>query len=230
MAGLLKERLGEEPEPGFSYRTLKFYAFTVTGGAHGDPGGTAASPGTGSPMGNSPDSSRRRTGKVPRQQIDHSGITCRLPGDFPERLWRGRGQSGAETHPPPGNRPGRREAMTLQPREPGERVPAALYVRPAGGDPDDSLETQLESLQGYARRNGLEVVRVYFDTRGDRSQFDRMMAEAAWENPPFRRILAAGYDRLAGPGEELQGWKKWLKEKGVAVVSITDPSGNPEAT
>ena len=166
---------------------------------------------------------------MPSQRIDHSGMTYRFPSDFPGRFRRGPGQSGTETGLPPGHRPSAREGMTTGPREPGERVPAALYARSADGDPDNTLATHLESLQRYASGNGLDPVRVYFDTRGSRSKFDRMMSEAAWENPPFRCILASDHHRFAGSEQEYQDLSEWLKERGVSVVSITNPPGDARA-
>ena len=81
----------------------------------------------------------------------------------------------------------------------------------------------------YARRNGLERVMVYFDTPGNRSQFERMTAESGEANPPFRCTLVTGYDRFAGSQEEFQGWTEWLNERGVSVISITGPPGDAQA-
>ena len=68
--------------------------------------------------------------------------------------------------------------MRMQSREHRVREPAALYIRAAGGDPDNTLDLQLERLQRYAGANDLDPERVYFETRGSRAQFDRMIAEA----------------------------------------------------
>ena len=49
-----------------------------------------------------------------------------------------------------------------------EAVPVALYIRSMTGDPAHTLENQLRALQNHAARNGMQQVRVYFDTRDDR--------------------------------------------------------------
>ena len=101
-----------------------------------------------------------------------------------------------------------------------EAVPVALYIRSMTGDPAHTLENQLLALQNHAARNGMQQVRVYFDTRDDRSQFERMMAEATGENPPFRRILVHDEERLCGCESELRAR---LEGTGVTVMSVTAP-------
>ena len=113
----------------------------------------------------------------------------------------------------------------MQPGEQETREPAALYIRAAEGDPDNTLETQLERLGAYARRNDLEQARVYFDVLGSRNQFDRMMAEAIRGKPPFLRILVVNYRRFAADPEQLRRWTDRLEEHGVSVVSITESPG-----
>ena len=56
-----------------------------------------------------------------------------------------------------------------------------------------------------------------------------MLTGAGEPNPPSRRILVVCCDRFAGSQEDFQGWIEWLREKGVSVVSITKPPGNPRA-
>ncbi len=106
--------------------------------------------------------------------------------------------------------------------EHGERVPVALYIGAVEGDPDDTLERQLESMGRYASSNGLEQARVYFDVWGSRIQFDRLVKQATWENPPFRCILVAGKSRFACSEQEYQDWTQWLEGQGVSVASISE--------
>ena len=115
--------------------------------------------------------------------------------------------------------------MWREPDDPVRMTPAALYIRAAEGDPDNTLQIQLERLGAYARRNDLEQARVYFDVLGSRNQFDRMMAEATRGKPPFRCILVVNYRRFAGSEEEFRRWTDWLEEQGVSVVSITESPG-----
>ena len=113
----------------------------------------------------------------------------------------------------------------MQPREPREPVPVALYVRSKPGDPDDSLEIQLRALQGHAGRNGMEQARVFFDSQDGRSQFERMMEEAIGDNPPFRRILVVELSRFAPESEELRVQLARLEGKGVTVEPIAESVG-----
>ena len=100
-----------------------------------------------------------------------------------------------------------------------EAVPVAFYIRSMAGDPAHTLENQLRALQRHAARNGMQQVRVYFDTRNGRSQFERMMVEATGENPPFRRILVQDEERLCGCEAVL---RTGLEGNGVTVVSVSD--------
>ena len=86
----------------------------------------------------------------------------------------------------------------MPPDKPRESGRVALYARTWAGDPDNSLEVQVETLHEYTRRRRLEAVRVYFETPSARSRFHEMMAEATGEAPPFRRILVHDMGRLSG--------------------------------
>ena len=95
----------------------------------------------------------------------------------------------------------------MRPRESREAGPVALYARTWPGDPDNSLEVQVEALHEYARRRRLETVRAYFDIRSARSQFHDMGRLSRWADG-----LSALRDRL--------------EANGVTVVSVT---GGPAA-
>ena len=56
----------------------------------------------------------------------------------------------------------------MPPRESREAGPAALYARTRTGDPDNSLEVQVETLHEYTRRYRLKPVRVYLEARSAR--------------------------------------------------------------
>ena len=104
-----------------------------------------------------------------------------------------------------------------------DAVPVALYIRTLEGDPDNSLPVQLTVLQRYARRRRLAAVRIFFDIQGGRSQFERMLAEATRENPPFRQILVHEEERLSGCEAELRELRARLEGNGVMVVSLAEP-------
>ena len=111
----------------------------------------------------------------------------------------------------------------MQPNETREPVRVALYVRTSPEGPEHSLEVQVEALQRYARRHGLEALRAYFDIQGGRGQFEKMMAEATGENPPFRKILVHNLSRLPRSADEIQSWRRTLEANGVTIVSVTEP-------
>ena len=104
-----------------------------------------------------------------------------------------------------------------------DTVPVALYIRTLEGDPDNSLPVQLTALQRYARRGQLDPVRVFFDIQGGRSQFERMLAEATGENPPFRQVLVHDERRLSSEESELDELRARLEDHCVMVVSLTSP-------
>ena len=96
-------------------------------------------------------------------------------------------------------------------------VRVALYVRQLTGAPKDSWWTQLDALRMQTRKDGKEVVRVYFEALGSRAQFMRMTAEAMSLEPPFDLILGtnSGYPLASERG--LLGWKTVLESHGVSV-------------
>ena len=109
--------------------------------------------------------------------------------------------------------------MTLEKSE--EPVPVALYIRTLEEDPDNTLQVQLMSLQGYARGRQLDAVRVFFDIQGGRSQFEAMLAEATGEHPPEGRVLVYDEGRFCDCEAEL---RTRLEGSGVTVVSLSSPS------
>ena len=114
----------------------------------------------------------------------------------------------------------------MPPRESREAGLVALYARTWPGDPDNSLEVQVEALHEYTRRHRRETVRVYFDTRSARSQFHEMMVEATGEDPPLRRLLVHDMGRLSRWADGLSALRDRLEANGVTVVSVT---GGPAA-
>ena len=114
----------------------------------------------------------------------------------------------------------------MWPHEYRETGRVALYARTLAGDPDNSLEVQVEALQEFARRRRLEAVRVYFETPSARSRFHETMAEATVEDPPFRRILVHDMGRLSRWADGLSALRDRLEANGATAVSVT---GEPAA-
>ena len=71
----------------------------------------------------------------------------------------------------------------------------------------------------------MEQVRVFFDTRGGRSQFEAMMAEATGDNPSFRRILVVELSRFAPGTRDLRAQLVRLEGMEVTVESIAGSGG-----
>ncbi len=111
--------------------------------------------------------------------------------------------------------------MSLEQSE--DAVPVALYIRTLEGDPDNSLPVQLMALQRFARSRRLDAVRVFFDIQGGRTQFERMLAEATGENPPFRQVLVHDERRLSSGEAQLDELRARLEGNGGTVVSVTSP-------
>ena len=114
----------------------------------------------------------------------------------------------------------------MPPNEYRETGRVALYARTLAGDPDNSLEVQVEALQEFARRRRLEAVRVYFETPSARSRFHEMTAEATVENPPFRQILVHDMDQFSRWADGLTALRDRLEANGATAVSVT---GEPVA-
>ena len=109
----------------------------------------------------------------------------------------------------------------MPPYESRETGRVALYARTWPGDPDSSMEVQVEALHEYTRRHRLEAVRVYLETRSALSQFHEMMAEATGENPPFRQILVHDMGQLSRWAGGANALQDRLEANRVTVVSVT---------
>jgi DNA invertase Pin-like site-specific DNA recombinase len=89
-----------------------------------------------------------------------------------------------------------------------------------------SLEAQLEACRAYAAAQGWTVVREFVEpgltgTNDRRPAFQAMIAAALAGE--FDVILVHKYDRLARNRYDAVLYKRMLREKGVAVVSATEP-------
>ena len=95
--------------------------------------------------------------------------------------------------------------------------------RPHVSGRDNSLEGKLVTLQRYAQRRRLALVRSFSTSREGRSQLDAMMAEATGEQPPFRQLLVPDIGRLSQRADDpVTLYLPTLAGNGVAVVSIKE--------
>lgn len=61
----------------------------------------------------------------------------------------------------------------------------------------DSMNEQLEAARSYAEQTGLDVVAQYIDLLGQLPQFLQVLADAAEDGPPCRRIPVHNLSRVS---------------------------------
>ena len=91
-----------------------------------------------------------------------------------------------------------------------------------------SLETQKLYCDDYATRNQLEVVQYFGGTyesakRDDRREFQKMLQYVKNKKNKISYILVYAYDRFSRTGASSIGLSEELKQKGVYIVSVTQP-------
>ena len=103
--------------------------------------------------------------------------------------------------------------------------PVALYARTSTTDEEETFiseEAQLGTLREYAEANGMHPVSHFVDRRGNREEFDWMMAQATSENPPFRTILTYSLSRLSRSAAELRTLMGELEANGLEFVTVRE--------
>ncbi|MBM4447423.1 MAG: recombinase family protein [Chloroflexi bacterium] len=108
-----------------------------------------------------------------------------------------------------------------------------IYARVSSDaqDVDLSLSAQLRSLREYAAKSGHEVVREFVDEAEsgrscDRPAFREMIALAKMKQPPFQAILVWKLNRFARNRMDSVTYKALLRNKGIQVISINEPTGD----
>ena len=91
---------------------------------------------------------------------------------------------------------------------------AAIYVKANAGNFPESAEpdTQLAESERFCKDRGLDVAARYSDGLRSREEFQRMMADAAGENPPFDHVVVWRLRYFAWSLEEsvLEIWPETL--------------------
>lgn len=107
----------------------------------------------------------------------------------------------------------------------------ALYARVSSEkqDVDLSISAQLRSLREFVTKNGYEVVKEYVDEAESgkttaRPAFREMISATRRQQKPFDLILVWKYSRFARSREDSIVFKTMLKNKGIRVVSISEPA------
>jgi DNA invertase Pin-like site-specific DNA recombinase len=86
-----------------------------------------------------------------------------------------------------------------------------------------SLETQRDTIERYAREQGLTIVAWYTDVmsgrRDDRPEYTRMLAELE----PGETVLLYRLDRVGRKKSELFRFFEWAKQQRIAIIPVTQP-------
>ena len=98
---------------------------------------------------------------------------------------------------------------------------------------EESNEAQIRACYGYAKQNGINILKIYSDsaksaTTADREQFLQMIEDS--KEGLFQILLIHKFDRFARNKYDSVIFKKKLKDNGVRLISITEQFGDsPEA-
>lgn len=114
---------------------------------------------------------------------------------------------------------------------PDGKIPAAAYLRVSslGQDIENSIESQLERIQKWANENGYVIVRVFTDEAktgrfANRPDFQEMIEVGETDNCPFEAVLVWRFSRFYRNSLESGWYKKKLRNKGIRVISISEPT------
>ena len=101
---------------------------------------------------------------------------------------------------------------------------AAIYVKanarasPEGAEP----ETQMTESEEFCRHRGLDVAARYRDDLKSREEFQRMMADAGSERPPFDHVVVWKLRYFAWSLEESVLARDKLAANGVRLLSVKE--------
>lgn len=110
-----------------------------------------------------------------------------------------------------------------------ERRVAVIWTRVSTKEQAEhnlSLETQEKACQDYAKRLGIEVVRIMGQTNESaktEGKLYREMIAYVSSNRQINTILVYSFDRFSRAGAEAMMTKAYLKAKGISVISVTQP-------
>ena len=108
----------------------------------------------------------------------------------------------------------------------------AAYIRVSDERQDEySPDSQLKKIREYAKKEGYIIPDeyVFYDdgisgkSTKKREDFNRMIAIASEKSHPFDAIFVWKFSRFARNQEESIAFKNFLKKRGVAVVSVSEP-------
>ena len=106
----------------------------------------------------------------------------------------------------------------------------AIYTRfSSHNQREESNEAQVRACLEYAKRNGIDVIKIYSDsaksgTTSEREQFLQMIQDS--EKGMFSNLLIYKFDRFARNKYDSVIFKRKLRENGVKIISITELLGD----
>ena len=98
---------------------------------------------------------------------------------------------------------------------------------------EESIDAQLRAIKEYAKRNDIEITKVYKDeaksaTTDDRPQFLKMISDSKLGE--FDAIIVHKLDRFSRNRYDSAVYKKKLKDNGVTLISVLEHlDGSPES-
>lgn len=117
---------------------------------------------------------------------------------------------------------------------------AAAYIRVSTSDQMEySPDSQLECIRDYARKNGYLLPEEYVFREDDgvsgrgaenRTEFQRMIAEAKRRPRPFDCVLLWKFSRFARSRADSVLYKTLLRRLGIGVVSVSEPLGEDKTS
>lgn len=111
---------------------------------------------------------------------------------------------------------------------------AVIYARfSSDNQREESIDAQVRAAEDYAKRNNLQIVKVYVDkaksaTTDKRPQFQEMIAESGKDI--FDVIIVHKLDRFSRDKYDSTMYKRKLKQNGIRLFSVTENlDGSPES-
>lgn len=116
-----------------------------------------------------------------------------------------------------------------------QKIRAAVYARfSSDNQREESIDAQVRAANDYAKRNNMEIVKVFADhaksaTSDKRPEFQRMIEESGKDM--FDVIIVHKLDRFSRDKYDSVTYKRKLKRNGVRVISVLENlDGSPEST
>ena len=101
---------------------------------------------------------------------------------------------------------------------------AAIYVKANAGNSPEGAEpdAQMAESEEYCRLRGLDIAERYNDRLMGREEFQRMMADATRENPPFDHVVVWKLRYFAWSLDESVLARDKLVANGVQLLSVKE--------